>query len=71
MNYVILILVAIVLQACGPLFNVENQQTTRINTSASRNPTLTDTDIQGSERSQGKSPVITSDITKDTSGAEK
>ena len=75
---------AIVLQTGCADLNIELQQTSRVVTAASRNPVVNDTDIQGSERIQGKSPIgvsaennIASDTSKttvidaDVSGPEK
>ena len=66
---------------CADL-NIEVQQTSRINSSAARNPTTLDSNMQGSSRTQGKSPVgikakssIANDTSKsigsDVSGPEK
>lgn len=59
---------------CGDL-NVEVQQTSRTNTSAARDPVSENSDTQGSERTQGKSPKVKFDTTVseefNPSGAER
>lgn len=71
------------LGGCADL-NIEIQQTSRVNSEATRNPSTVNSDIQGSKRTQGKNPVgvnaeatLASDTSKtikmgsDVSGPEK
>ena len=54
--YFILAMLAIFIVSCADL-NIEVQQTSRVNSAASRSPNTYDSDIQGSERTQSKNPV--------------
>ena len=72
---------AVAITACADL-NIEVQQTQRTNSEATRSPWNHDSDTQGSERVQGKSPTgmsvknkVNNDsskhVTTDVTGAEK
>jgi len=53
------------------LVNVEMQQTSRIITTSARNPNTEGIELQGSERTQGKTNTADVNPVDDPSGAEK
>ena len=61
-GFSLLVTFMLMAKGCADL-NVETQQTSRVNSSATRNPVTTNSDSQGSTREQGKSPKCRMDST--------